>query len=353
MRIGLITLPLHSNYGGIVQCYALKMVLEQLGHVIIVIEFPRKKPFKHIILGFLKRCMVLISPPNRGQIKTNSLILSFVERNIKRVRIMNPSEIRNNNFDGFIVGSDQVWRPDFIRDGGRGLYKYFLDFSAGWKVKRIAYAASFGKDEWTFTEKETKVCEKLIKSFNGVSVREFSGIELCKKYFNYKEAIQLVDPTLLLEKDNYLQLINSEKKDNKQLLSYILDPSPESADLEKVAMEKTGFILYRFNNDRANPLPSVESWLAAFRDSKMIITDSFHGCVFSIIFNKPFWVIKNNAGGNTRIDSLLQLFEMDSRFVTPMDLRQRDIFESINWDKINSIKKSQKQKALNFIKNTL
>lgn len=353
MRLGLITLPLHSNYGGIVQCYALKTVLEQFGHDIIIIEFPRKKPFKNLILGLLKRCILLISPKNRNQMQANYLIMSFVEKHIKRERIMNPSKIRNYYFDGFIVGSDQVWRPDFIRDRGRGLYNYFLDFSIGWNVKRIAYAASFGKDEWTFTEKETKACEKLIKSFNGVSVREYSGIELCEKYFNYKEAIQLVDPTLLLEKDNYLQLINKEKEDNKQLFSYILDPSFESAELEKVAMEKTGFLLCRFYNDGANSLPSVESWLAAFRDSKMIITDSFHGCVFSIIFNKPFWVIKNDAGGNTRIDSLLRLFEMETRFVTPMELRQRDIFECINWDKINSIKKSQKQKALNFINNTL
>ena len=88
-------------------------------------------------------------------------------------------------------------------------------------------------------------------------------------------------------------------------------------------------------------------------DAKMVFTDSFHGCVFSIIFNKPFWVIGNTERGNARFDSLLKIFNLQDRLISPDDINKTDLTLPINWEKVNSIKKEWQEKSFNFLKNNL
>lgn len=358
MKIGLITLPLHTNYGGVIQCYALQEILKKLGHTVIVLEDTPSITLKERILAFLKKtiyCRKLRSI----DIGYNQNINRFIDQYIERLTYSSFTEIDKNDFNCFVVGSDQVWRPDFIRDAGTGLYDRYLFFAKSWNVKRIAYAASFGLDKWTYTEKETKLCKNLLKLFNGVSIREQSGVELCKTYLGCNSAVRVADPTLLLDKDDYLNLIKDDSiADNaNQIFSYILDSSGESKEFELVVEEKSGLKVYSpFSEEdiqKNTPKAPIENWLSAFRNSELIITDSFHGCVFSIIFNKPFWVIKNDAGGNTRIETLLSIYNLESRFVTPQLLKQRNIYEAIDWDFINKIREDEKNKSINFLYSNL
>ena len=214
-----------------------------------------------------------------------------------------------------MVGSDQVWRPRFF---GK-IEDAYLQFAKDWNIKRIAYAASFGTDEWEYSDKQTAICKNLVKKFDAVSVREDSGVDLCKRYLDI-DSEHLLDPTMLLKKEDYIRLFENSNTPASPgtLMYYILDETPEIELLiNKIAREK-GLIPFRASskveNNRA-PLveriqPSVEQWLRGFNDAKFVVTDSFHACVFSILFNKPFIAIRNFERGMSRLNSLFNMFEI-------------------------------------------
>lgn len=237
MRIGIITLPLYTNYGGILQAYALQTILERMGHE-VWIEYRRnnkyniKKYIRPILLFilslFFSRVRRIYIPTEREENIIGQYINQFVFKYINRtVPIYTRSKklLKPYKFEAFVVGSDQIWRPRY----SRGLTNAFLDFTEGENVKRISYAASFGTDVWEFTRRQTKKCARLIKKFDAVSVREDSAVLLCKRYMGI-DAIHLLDPTLLLKREDYLNLIdwNSQiSKIGSELFVYILDNTME------------------------------------------------------------------------------------------------------------------------------
>ena len=238
MKIGIITLPLHTNYGGILQAYALQTVLERMGHQVDILEEPLV--YKHASLNryirrILKKCVGKRSIINyegfmrKWQPRVASNINQFINTYIHR-RIVNCESLTEGEYDAFIVGSDQVWRPSY----NQHLEQAFLNFTENWKnVKRIAYAASFGVDNWEFTEEQTDECKKLIQKFDFVSVREDTAVNLCKEQLGIV-ATHVLDPTMLLSVDNYQKLIGELKiSDKPYLFSYLLDESEEKINILK------------------------------------------------------------------------------------------------------------------------
>ena len=130
-------------------------------------------------------------------------------------------QAKEGNYDAYVVGSDQCWRPRY----NAFLSSMFLDFVKGEKTKRIAYAASFGTDQWEFTQEMTSICVPLAQKFDFVSVREDSGLKLCKEHLGVN-AVHVLDPTLLLTKEDYTHLIKAENEPQSKgtLFNYILDP---------------------------------------------------------------------------------------------------------------------------------
>lgn len=330
MRIGILTLPLHTNYGGILQAYALQTVLERMGHEVVIIDEPIRKQVtknKQIFKRLIKK---LIGRPTTifwemylyySYPIVSRNIQQFVDKYLNRVVVDSPSELKEEDFDAIVVGSDQIWRPKYyshIKDA-------YLDFAKKWKsIKRIAYAPSFGTDEWEYTDGQTEEFSKLLKMFDAVSVRENSGIELCKKYFDV-DAIQVLDPTMLLSREDYASVINDSTTPAPQgdLLQYVLDKSGSITELvNHIAKEKmmkpfsvSGKPFVEGQKVEKCICPSIESWLRGFRDASFVVTDSFHACVFSLIFNKPFCVVGNKARGMARFYSLLSLFNQEFRLV--------------------------------------
>lgn len=247
-----------------------------------------------------------------------------------------------------------------------GIKHAYLDFAKEWDVKRIAYAASFGVAEWELNEEQTIECAHLAKLFDAVSVRENSGITLCNKFLDI-EASLVLDPTLLLEKDDYIKLIETEFElaSEGDFFCYILDDNENVrnaiCNIEKeltlrsfqVKAKKSIYETKLEGNREDYIIPSPAKWLRAFMDAKMVFTDSFHGCVFSIIFNKPFWVIGNKGRGNARFDSLLKLFNLESRRIDINEINDIDFALPINWDEVNSIKKEWQSKSIKFLKDNL
>lgn len=350
MRIAILTLPLHINFGGILQCYALQTVLERLGHRVEVLNTDVSGGNVSVAIRlslFVKRLVKwLIGRESRfygGRTENEIPRLftdRFVRKNIKIRDIRSLSLLRENDYDAIVVGSDQIWRPTYYRP----IADAFLRFAKDWVgIKRISYAASFGTTEWGYTTEETQECAALLQKFDAVSVREDSAVKLCREYFGVN-AVQMIDPTLLLSKNDYLNLIDKiAPRDEKGLFYYFLDETQEKLGIVESLVEKYGINPFKANNpyvekfslnfEQRIQLP-VEQWLAGFRDAQLVVTDSFHGCVFAILFNKPFVAIGNRERGLDRFVSLLSQLGLKKCLVA--DTEKEIKVPEISWSDVNS-----------------
>lgn len=310
MRIGILTQPLKANYGGILQNWALQQVLIKLGHEPITIDLLPQPSLSRFILSTVKSLILWFIPSRRRKFirwhyKRSPLFEKFVENKIRKTDVCHRYSmdlVQKYHLDALIVGSDQIWRPIYNRDV---LYDMFLRFAKDFKGKKIAYAASFGVGQWEFTEEQTRICSSLVQTFDAVSMREESGVRLCKEYLKIN-AIPVLDPTLLVEKEAYLKLCSHvPKREEAFLAAYVLDASSEVEDVIKEEARKRGIMVRRYSAD-ANAELTVEEWISIFRDASFIVTDSFHGTVFSIIFEKPFRLMTNEKRGSSRFTDLLE-----------------------------------------------
>lgn len=334
MKIAILSLVLHENYGGILQSYALQTVLERMGHTVEVLNRPPTYPStkwkeipKRIVKKLLGRDVVIFkeSRYKREAATINKAVWNFRKKYIHERIINDFTEIKESDYDCIVVGSDQVWRPKYFKSQwGCGIENAYLSFTKGWNIKRIVYAASFGVDEWEYTEEETRVCAEYAKMFDLITVREDSGVNLVKKYFRI-EATQVLDPTMLLDKVDYIKLIEESKtpKCGGSLLAYILNGSRDKVDFINNIAEEHNLKPFSVNNSFSKKtaptekrvLPSIVQWLRGFYDAEFVITDSFHACVFSIIFGKPFVALGNQDRGQSRFESLLQNFSISDRLL--------------------------------------
>lgn len=330
MRIGILTLPLNTNYGGIMQAYALQTVLERMGHEVSVISLKHQYPSG--IIGHLKE--YVFSPIKQWILRTvipasfvnnkNYYTNKFIRKRINIALYHSFSEIMPYEYDAIVVGSDQIWRKKYVCGSyKRSIESSFLDFAETWNIKKLSYAASFGTDLWEYNEQQTNNCKKLIHKFNAISVREKSGIMLCKRFLN-ANAVQVLDPTLLLTKEDYCALVKNLHPQKKHILmTYILDFDINKENIINLIAGTLNIKVFKANQEEIDKLtshknikqPPIEYWICGFRDADFIITDSFHACVFSIIFNKPFIVIPNYERGFSRFESLLSLFKQDFRLI--------------------------------------
>lgn len=377
MRIGIVTQPLHSNYGGLLQNYALQQVLKRFGNEVVTLDQTHSMPkrwriyaacFKTFLLrlmGKRKNCVYPFYITESIRTQICKYTDDFIYKYISRSPILNGKESFRNytkkvQLDALIVGSDQVWRPRYNQD----VLRSFLDFSEGLKMKRIAYAASFGVDLWELTQKQTLEAKKLIKQFDAVSVREDSGVDLCRKHLECS-ALHVLDPTMLLDKEDYISLVDKEKEPLSEgdLFTYILDDSVEKQKIIQnvaLALSLTPFTcMPQKKVDRESiknidmcVFPPVTRWLRSFVDAKFVVCDSFHGAVFSIIFNKPFLIIGNKERGMSRFDSLLDTFELHNRMVDNISNIPLVIKTPIDWNRVNKVRSRLKIFSMNFLKSS-
>lgn len=381
MKILILTQPLRTNYGGLLQAYALQTVLKRMEHEVLIdkynyrgveYKFAINYTIYRIIRGGVFRNKKYLPVIPRLLTKTNYSIISqnterFINNHIETVDFFKgkskPSKNDIEKYDMFVVGSDQVWRKEY----NQYLENYFFSFLEGKDdKKKLVYAASFGVDN--IDSKRDKIyrkCFKLLENVNAISVREESAIKILKEQAN-KDAIHVLDPTLLLDKEDYLELIEEEDKielKEEILMAYFLDKSEEKEKIIQEISLKLNLnifeIMPKLNFSNRNNsidkliIPSLSSWIAGFRDAKFVVTDSFHGTVFSILFNKPFIVIANKNRGLSRFFSLLKVFGLEDRMIFKDDDLEDKLFKEIDFNKINSIKQDWKNKSNNFIKENI
>lgn len=379
MKIGILTQPLQNNYGGILQAYALKEVLHSLGHEVIIINRQSKKistfrkygsVVKSILIGRTISPTFLLNESFKEEISRETR--RFREKYIPNLTHLitdnqGMQDLNNMGFDAYVVGSDQCWRPRYSPN----IRNYFLDFAINDnRVKRIAYAASFGVSHWEFTDEDTDVCSELLKKFNAISVREDSAIDLIKNKLGRDDAVHVLDPTMLLSKEHYNDLVESEKSPVSpgNLNVYVLDKTPEKEKLVRQIEAKLQLKAFevlpvkRLNEQKVTKVniedfvyPYPAAWIRGFQDAKFVVTDSFHGTVFSILHNVPFIVIGNIERGLSRFQSLLKMFGLEDRLITDVDSVNIDNFanKNIDWSRVNKILNNESEKSLELLKKGL
>lgn len=354
MKIGILTQPLMRNYGGILQNYALQTILRRMEHEVYTFDL-LKYTWKDWSIVYIKTIVKKIigreakfpiTPTKKKQIEKP--LRKFVHKNIAlttRVRKITWDLVEKHNLDTLVVGSDQVWRPIY----NYSIEDMFFRFADGKGIKKVAYSASFGVDQWEFSPAQTKDCALLAKKIDAISVREASGVELCKKYLGV-EATHTLDPTLLLTAEDYNTLCKHIQKREPFVFAYILDMDERKvAEIKSFAQAKgLPYFIKSADND-VKDTDSVELWLSYFRDAAFVVTDSFHGSAFSINYNKDFFVFGNANRGNSRFDSLLSLLNLNHRMVENINPNA----QAINWNEVNRKLNSERNRCYEWLERAI
>ena len=258
------------------------------------------------------------------------------------------SEIKENDFDILVVNSDQTW----LFGGNDYLDIGFLNFSRGWNKKKFIYGASFGINNWPFSKEIDINIKNILKNFTGVSVRENCAVDLVQQHLGIKPELVL-DPTLLINKKHYLNLIRNYKGNfdiNQNYLCFFLLIKNE----QKLNFVKESIKFLNYKNYSINPEINdyVEDFLFSIKNSKAVITDSFHGTVFSIIFNKPFISFYNYDDG--RLPSLGEILDVSERIfvINQTSYINKSLLTkplNVNIPKFNLLKKN----SLDYLKKNL
>ncbi len=345
-----------NNYGQLLQAFALKTYLRQKGHDVFFIRFYRiPSAKKKSALSRLKFKVILYlndhfdlnlevtkagSPePDRGFTPFKKQYLKFSPRSYTSL-----AELKDNppQADAYICGSDQVWNNTFKVPAE----PFFLPFGKS-SIKRIAYAASIGQRE--LSPETAQLFERQLSHFNAVSVREKSSLSICTDA-GYKNPVWVPDPTLLFAKQDWLNLLpvprgnfrpeskkvfiytlgNSAIKDKEAYLSYIRDMPGVEVQHASANGDTSG-----------NRFPSIPEWLGLIAESDFIMTNSFHGMVFCIIFNKKFIILPNTGakeGMNERITSLITKFNLEQHMMFGFDRTKMDDLMKLDtdWDYVNN-----------------
>ena len=326
-RVGVVNLPNFQNVGCILVKFALFKKLKELGFNATIIS-PRVEN-GHSDLSFMRRT-----------IKSH-----FIEVDDEF------TELKEGDFDYLIVNSDQTW----------GFYerKFFynvalLKFAKNWNTHKFIYGASMGRYYWYFNKSDEKLFKYLLKNFTGISFREKGTVRIVKKHLNLKSKFVL-DPTLLLDKNYYLNSIKHYKFKiqikEKFIFVYQLDRNPILTQTIKESKEKLNLKIYKLNISKNE---YIENFIFGISRSNAVITDSFHGTLFSIIFNKPFISFTNIRRGKARFESIKKTLKLENRIIEPDNFSNINVnllIEplNINRTKFNKLKKF----SINYLKQNL
>lgn len=363
MKIGLVTITNGQNYGNRLQNYASQYLLESMGCEVYTLKNTtgQGKSNDNIIRNLLKKYIIdiYVKTPIMRNKKFNKVLRNikfdeFTQRLIKQSEyVINKDSVPKGieeKYDYFICGSDQVWNPNFYFNSEVD----FLTFAK--KGQRIAYSPSFGVSKIQKDRKEEYT--KWINGMDYLSVREEAGAEIIKRLTN-REAIVLLDPTMMLSKSEWLEISKMPKwKSNKKyILTYFLGIKDEKAEkrINKIAREKDLEIINLMDITNKN-IYSVDpsEFIALVNNAELMCTDSFHGIVFSLIMKTNFILFNRKdkeVSMNSRLETLLLKFDMQNRLDKNI-INEHEIF-NVDFSNVDKIINSEKKKTINYLKNAL
>lgn len=346
--IGLVGWWFASNYGSSLTYYALGTLLESWNKQVLFIPIPK-----------------LNGTPWE---KETEQTIGFISRyfHIGKKRDIAHMKEFNKFCDAFMLGSDQMWTAGTTDLVG---YTFFLDFVDKDK-KKIAFSTSFGHDRFYGSPETCAIAGDYLKRFDAISVRENSGVDICRDYFGV-EAQQILDPVFLVDSKQYdlmLDNVTDPLPDKKYLLCYILDPTPEKEKAARRIAEHEGLEIItilgmkEYKNAKevwktGNVLPKVttEQFLFYIKNCAFLLTDSHHGVCFGIIYKKKYVALVNANRGKTRFVTVAEVLHLQNRLMdNPLDvLKNEKIYEEIDYDKVEFRLKGKKEEAFNWLKYAL
>lgn len=365
MKIGILSFHDSRNYGAILQIYALKKTLEKFDVEVSIIDysvienefcFSLDKEIKNkgLILGVAKYGFYKLFVKKAMNSKRQKF-LDFTKKYLNlsmRYNSINEFE-QKNDFDIIICGSDQIWNPEITKGFDRMM---FCDLQNK-RIKKYSYAASVGDVKIIDTVKYKKDFFELIENFDKVSVREKELGEFINKNSNIKPIVTL-DPTLLLNAEEYDLIEDIRTHNQKYILIYQLARYDKSIEIAKtLSKEKDLKIIEIVNNPyliKRNKYmefdTSVPEFLDLFKNAEYVITNSFHGTVFSIIFRKNFYTIASRTR-NSRIINLLNVLNLNDRLL----LEDNNDFtrESINYDEVNQLIEKERKISIEYLRDII
>lgn len=376
MKIGIVTFFCVPNYGAMLQAYSLWKFLEEHGHSVEFIDYPfgnsRRIPlWKCFLTRNISNWFDEVRKKLQFFVRFEIVRFSDSFPRTKRVSTFEKLLEFKEKYDAVIVGSDQMWNPTWF--SGSYLPIVMLDFTAD-SVRRISFAVSFGTKEWREDQNANKAGQ-LLQKFDAISVREKSGLNLVLKLSGRNDAKWMIDPTLLHTIPFYEPLFSNEKYlSHRYIFTYMLDEWLNGENIETVVqLVKDWKGIDEVHTDKI-PVKGILSpickifdvqskitigkWLFEIANADFIVTNSFHGTVFSLLFHKPFLAIVvsgSMAGMNERIMSLLTMVGLESRIVNIQDITGCiDIINNaINWSVVDQKLDFERIKANVFINNVL
>ena len=354
MKIGILTFHRAINYGAVLQAYALKSKLEELGNQVEVVDYKNEYFSKIYSVLYFKsfslKDIILAFYNFPIRIKKNKRFEDFINKNLNLSREVNSQNIKDieEDYDLFVCGSDQVWNyrlNDFDKT-------YFLDFLSDSK-KKNSYAASFGVS--TIPVEHQREYKRLLSDFNNIAVREYEGLQIVKDLVG-RDARVTLDPVFLLSKEEWEKIAEEPSIKDDYILVYKLNKTDvfEYAEkLSKVTGLKVVVVQAKMRINKsfiAERTTSPEEFVGWFKNAKYIVTDSFHGLAFSILFNKSFSVHldKRAQNHNSRALTLLKLLSLEDR-VGDVDEVEK-IFEAIDYGFVNETLKSNVDECVEYLK---
>lgn len=325
MKVGIVTIHNVSNYGAILQAYALKETISEKSpcyiinfdnkHVSSSLKYIRFGTTFHHFLGMGKDIFRIL-PRSR-------VIPKFKRFISEKLNVVGYEKDILKSFDVFVSGSDQIWNPACVSSQAKFLPEYFLSF-ASISQNKISYASSCGAYQFNSNEKET--LKSYLKDYTNIAVREKPTSVMLTELLG-RDVHHVLDPTLLLSKEEWLaRLGNNSVVTEEYILVYVI----KKTELLKETIKKVKSLLgikvvlveqgLYFDNivDRHIRDAGPEDFINLFNGARFVVTDSFHGTTFSVIFNKPFYSVSPGANVN-RISSLLNTLGLQSRIVNDVD----------------------------------
>lgn len=377
MKIGILTHALETNYGGILQAFALQKVLRDMGHEVYTIDRHDRRAYKSLkanILGYAKRNIQRYLQHKNVPVCWNPFITDevykiitsntrdFVARNMNMTRECwsdELAEIDNEyKFDAYVVGSDQVWLPAYYPTS-------FLSFVKRPNVIKVVYAASCGRKSFLDVEGAKENVAKYAEGFSGISVREDTLVNQTAKYLGVTP-IHVLDPTMLLTPIDYLNASFDNVGTEPIVFSYILDMNEEKSELAKAISKKLSLPLIEGNTTclyvkskgvdvTKCTFPPVDNWIRNLQRAEFVVTDSFHGTVFAILFNKQFVTVGNEKRGIGRFKSLLRQFDLEDRMVVNISFPEimDTLQKKIDYVVVNCKIQELKLKSFTFLQNSM
>lgn len=376
--VGILNIQEVDNYGAVLLCFALQKAIEDLGYKVRVIDFRPvdinksvgygKRLLKKIKKkGFVGTSVAIIRKLSRkGKVGVNissdlkkERFEQFRETYLKRTPIYNGMSLTDSPlFKTYVVGSDVVWKP--ARVMSEEADTYFLTFTEGLLCNRVAYAASIGTDDAKTLEKIAPLFQKYIEKFNYVSLRERTSISFVKELYN-KDVTWCMDPTLLLRKEDYDRCfsLDSKRIEGDYIYFYLFESNEAVYKMVNEYSSELGIpvICQCDMPDRISNLKEFSSddgpidFISRIKNARMVITDSFHGTVFSIIYQKDF-ITLSRGNISIRMKDLLDRLNLLCRYVDTPETAHL-ILSPIDYVGITQIIDAWREESMDYLRKAL